>query len=212
METTRTKPPRYWSLLTPEHQREYEMLREELEPLAIRTLRSQLGSTFAEAITKIRSYTMRGDSDDWKRCMICGLVWLEPDPERGRSGAFAISTIQLSKLFGKCKSSINAGFQALGYGVTPLSVAHGSSLIRLFPFMRNSARQMREWTIRSEISPLPVVSADWQAAAAESGKGEGAPGTEPAPVAYENLVSTPLEPFGLEWDPFPFGSYGETEF
>jgi hypothetical protein len=192
MDVPTSELPRYWTLLARHDQLGYQKLRKDLEPTRIRTSRKELGSTFADAIRKIRGYTIRGDGDDWKRCLICGLVWLESTP--GTPKAFAISTLQLSKLIGKCKCSINASFQALGYAVVPMSVAHGSSLIKLFPFMRSSSRQMREWTIRSETSDSQGQLGGENGHARDSG------GVEPGAVGFGHFGSDSIEPFELEWD------------
>jgi hypothetical protein len=73
-------------------------------------------------------------------------------------GAFAVSTRHRCKLIGKCKSSINAGFQAVGYTTTPMSAAHAASLVQVFPFMRSNCGEMRQWTIRATTFGSPRIS------------------------------------------------------
>jgi hypothetical protein len=135
--------PNYLLLLTSDDKRGYESLREAIDPLAARMMRALLGEKFQEIIGNIRDYAVRGDSDDWKRCLVCGIAWLDD--------SLAISTRQLCKLIGKCKSSINSGLQALGYETVPLSPHHATSLVRVFPFMRDRVDEMRQWTIRTRL-------------------------------------------------------------
>jgi hypothetical protein len=137
--------PRYWSHLTSEDQHEYLQLKNEIEPLA-RRMSAECGSRqFQNVVERILRYTLRGDSSDGLRSFVCGLVWFG---ERDGNGTFAISTRHLCKLIGKCKSSINSGFQVLGYVAMPISPTHASCLAQIFPFMRSDRGAIRQWTIR----------------------------------------------------------------
>jgi hypothetical protein len=139
-------------LLTPADQDGYLRLREGLHVLAVRIKRAQLATHFVEIVTRIREYCVRRDQDDWKRSLVCGLLWLSDDSESDPAqGAFALSTRQLCKLVGRCKSSVNAGFQSLGYVTTPISLAQTSAFLRALPFMRNSMEEMRQWTVRGPV-------------------------------------------------------------
>ena len=55
-------------------------------------------------------------------------------------------------LISKCKSSINASFQALGYGIVSSGSAHASPLIRLFPELAHNHAEFRQWTIRNIVN------------------------------------------------------------
>jgi hypothetical protein len=142
--------PNYLSLLTSDDKRGYESLREAIDPLAARTIRSLLGEKFQEIVGRIRDYAIRGDSNDWKRCLVCGVAWLDD--------SLAISTRQLCKLIGKCKSSINSGLQAIGYETVPLSPEHARSLVGVFPFMRDRVDEMRQWTIRGHMAGTAALT------------------------------------------------------
>jgi hypothetical protein len=163
--------PRSWDLLTAEDQRQYERLRQDLQPLSSHIRRRDLGRVFGGVINQIHSYAIHNDPDDWKRCLACGLVWLDPNAD----SAFAVRTSQLCVLTTRGRSSLNVCFQALGYAVTPLSVSHGASFVKIFPFMRTYPNQMREWTVRTKI---PVVAQD------------------------DQVAIDPFESAALEWDPF----------
>jgi hypothetical protein len=160
---TNDEIPTHWNLLTPEDQSDYLHLRQQLDAFTVRTSRDRVATQFKEIITKIVNYCLRNNEDDWKRFLVCGLVWLQPEVEIDHhDGAFALSTRQLCKLVQRCKSSINAGFQSIGYVTTSTSLAHTSAFLRIFPTMRNNMEEMRQWTIRGLVAgccPFPIPSA-----------------------------------------------------
>jgi hypothetical protein len=141
--------PEYWTLLSDDDKKHYRQLRKLIDPLSLRTARDQLSTKFQVILNQIQHYSIRTNSDDWKRCVVCGIVWLD--------GALAISTRQLRKLIGKCKSSINAGLQSLGYSPAPMSSYHASQLLALLPFLHQNSSDFRQWTIRT-LSKSPLAS------------------------------------------------------
>jgi hypothetical protein len=148
--------PLYFSLVTDADRRAYHELKSSFARLNSRRSRSHQATAFAEIVSKIRQYAIRGDSDDPKRSLVCGLVWL--------SDSMAFNTRQLCKLVGKCKSSINSGLQAIGSGPITMTPGHVRQLIELFPFMRGLGGEMRQWTIRGIAAPNIAIPASVPAA------------------------------------------------
>jgi hypothetical protein len=147
------------SLLTNNDRRAYEALHQEMRHIASRTTHDQLGKMFKEIIARIHQFAVRNDSNDGKRCFVCGIVWFE--------NALGISTRQLTKLVGRCKSSINAGLQSFGYATVPTTPEHLTLLVRALPFLRENANEMRQWTIRHrlrDISGTELTKAEPEAA------------------------------------------------
>jgi hypothetical protein len=147
------------SLLTDDDRRAYEVLHQEMRHIASRTTHDQLGKIFKEIIARIHQFAVRNDSNDGKRCLVCGIVWLE--------NAFGVSTRKLTKLVGRCKSSINAGLQSFGYATIPTTPEHVTLLVRALPFLRENANEMRQWTIRHclrDISGTDLTKAEPEAA------------------------------------------------
>jgi hypothetical protein len=134
------EPPHDWGILSEADQAQYLQLRKFLSVFSFRTSQDDVCTKFRITIKKIQKYTTRNDADDWKRQWVCGLVVLDC--------AIAISTHQLSKLLGRCKASINTGFQLLGYDRVSLSSFHASDLVRAFPSFARNCRKVRQWTIR----------------------------------------------------------------
>jgi hypothetical protein len=138
--------PDHWSLLSESDKAKYRELQISINPLSFRTARDYGPWKFQIIITHINCFAIRQDGDDWKRCLVCGLVWL--------NHAIAVNNRQMSLLTGKCKALINDGFQSLGYSSTVMSDATKLSLMDLNPFLARNCDAIRQWTIRE----LPSVS------------------------------------------------------
>jgi hypothetical protein len=136
--------PDYWTALSDENKVLYDALRKRIKLLAHRTTHDQLPIKFQAIVSEIRQYSMQQKVDDWRRCLVCGIAWLS-------GGALAISSRQLCKLIGKCKSSINAGFQSLGYVISPMTSKQASELMTIFPFLLHHCSEVRQWTIRAPV-------------------------------------------------------------
>jgi hypothetical protein len=117
-----------------------------------------------DILNTLRGFVMRGDVDDWKRALVCGVCWL--------NGAMAINTRQLRLLLSKCKSSINAMFQNIGYAAVPTTSNYGGALATFFPVIKDNFTELRKWTIRSPklvpiINSVPPTVADAGSAPAD---------------------------------------------
>jgi hypothetical protein len=122
----------------------YRQLQQLMETLTFRTNREQVAIKFQVILSQIKQFAIRCDGDDWRRCFVCGIVWLD--------GAVAVNTRQLSVLMSKCKSSINAGFRAIGFTNSVMSPSQALALIREFPFFAHNSNEIRQWTIRENPS------------------------------------------------------------
>ena len=122
--------------LTEEDRQGYETLKNQLKKFAGRTNKEQLAKNF-EAIL---DYTKFWIGNNPARADMCGIVW--------DGNSLAISTRRFCTLINKCKSSVNAGLQALGYKSCPMTAKHVETLLRHFPYLRDDCSEMRQWTIR----------------------------------------------------------------
>jgi hypothetical protein len=132
--------PRHWRLLTDDDKRDYAKLREVIRPLTLRTSRAYLATNFTRIMNHIREYSIHHDAGDWRRCLICGIAWLDD--------GIAISTRQLKLLVGKCRSSVNAGFESIGYRPVPMSPQLVEQLMATLPCLVRMGNEVRQWTIR----------------------------------------------------------------
>jgi hypothetical protein len=135
--------PQFWNLLSPDDQRAYEALQPTLAVLAGKSRQTKNNESFCQILARLRDFVVRGDSGDAIRGLVCGIVWLE--------NGIAVNTHQFRLVSTKCKSSINAAFQALGYGTIPSGADVAASLIGLFPFMQRQFALVRQWTVRQKV-------------------------------------------------------------
>jgi hypothetical protein len=131
----------YWNLLSEPDKMAYGHMRQSLSSSACKHRRHHSKEINQDNLTRLRGFVMRGDADDWKRALVCGVCWL--------NGAIAINTRQLRLLMSKCKSSINAMFQDIGYATVPTTSDYGGALAAFFPVIKDNFAELRKWTIRS---------------------------------------------------------------
>jgi len=175
--------PAYWSVLDEKDKRGYVELRRTISPLSLRTDRRELAARFRVLLSRIHSYCLRQDEDDWKRCLVCGVAWVD--------GGVALNTRQLCVLFGKCRSSISSGLHAVGYGAVSGSADAAASLLRLFPFLKGKCAEMRQWTIRAR-------DRDDAGAAAEADDDEAAAAAKRAGFDERRLAAVDWREFEAE--------------
>lgn len=134
------KQPLFWEYLSEADRQEFDRIRAILASPACKHRRHHANEINSEILNRIKSFVVRNDADDWKRALVCGIYWM-PD-------TVVINTRQLRLLLSKCKSSINALFQNLGYVTVPASGDFASSLIRVFPLLKDNFAELRKWTPR----------------------------------------------------------------
>ncbi|OHT16485.1 hypothetical protein TRFO_02766 [Tritrichomonas foetus] len=141
--------PKHYNLLSESDKHLYTHLRSTLSSHICRNRRGKRIETFAEMLATIQNFCIRGDGDDWRRCLVCGIVWLQ--------NGVAVNTRQLGLLIDKCKSSINGSLQKMGYNTLPNRSDSSEALIEVIPQLRNSFSEVREWTVRlfSAATPQP---------------------------------------------------------
>jgi hypothetical protein len=140
--------PLYWPLLSESDKLAYTGMRTALSSSACKHRRHHSTEINQEILSTLHSFVMRGDADDWKRALVCGICWVE--------GAVAINTRQLRLLLSKCKSSINAMFQNIGYGTVPTTTDLGGALAAFFTPINGNLSELRKWTIRAvRVAPPP---------------------------------------------------------
>jgi hypothetical protein len=137
--------PDYWSVLNDAEKIGYLELRQLLGPLAVRTTRHDASMKLQVALGYIKHFAIRHNDDDWKRCLVCGILWTEE--------AIGLNMRQFPILLGRSKSSINAGFLQLGYSNGITNSSHIYALIHNFPFLKRRPTEIRQWTFRELLLP-----------------------------------------------------------
>ena len=134
--------PKFFELLSDNDRVLYNNMRSGLSSHACRNRRGKRLETFGEMLKAIKTFCIRNDEDDWKRCLVCGVCWL--------SNGIAINTMQFSGLLGKCKSSINGSLQMLGYKPFPCSSSQNKELLDKIPYLKQNPSDIKQWTLRKK--------------------------------------------------------------
>lgn len=138
--------PLYWELLSELDRATYTRIRVAFASPVCKHRRNSSTKINGEILNSVKSFVIRSDEDDWKRALVCGICWM-PD-------MIAINTRQLRLLLSKCKSSINALFLNLGYTTIPTNNDFATSLVRVFPNLKDNFAELRKWTPR-----IPAINA-----------------------------------------------------
>lgn len=137
--------PEYWHLLSEEDKTDYQSLKVAFNADSFRRNRGHRLETFDGILDSIRRYAEKGDDDDWKRFLVCGVCWMDR--------AIAINTRQMRILIAKCKSSINGSLQKMGYSTNTSHSESWKILFSRIPLLKDNFTEIRQWTIRYKIQP-----------------------------------------------------------
>lgn len=140
---TNEKIPLFMNLLSEEDKAAYMELQGVLAAPDHRYNRNKRIVTFQDMLAQIKSFCIKGDSNDWKRFLVCGICWLGDD--------IAINTRQLRILLGKSKSTINGAFSKMGYETLPFK-NNDNALHEIIPFLKGNFSESRQWTVRRSIN------------------------------------------------------------
>jgi hypothetical protein len=139
--------PRYYDLLSPTDQEQYDELRSTLSSQMCRNRRGKRLEGFSEMLASIRTFCIRHSEDDWKRCLVCGVCWL--------LNGIAINNRQLSILIDKWKSSINGSLQKMDDSTLQSRTESDSALCEAIPLLKNNFNELREWTVQLFVAATP---------------------------------------------------------
>jgi len=145
--------PNFWDSLSEKDKVDYKMLKATLDACSSKRNRGHRTEAFDKIMESIRMYAEKGDEDDWRRFLVCGVCWMD--------NMIAINTRQLRLLISKCKSSINGSFQKLGYTTNQSHTESWKFLFDRIPLLKDNFSELRQWTIRCKnmdksISVYPV--------------------------------------------------------
>jgi hypothetical protein len=110
--------------------------------------------SFCQTLSIFRSFCERHDADDWRRCLACGICWLD--------GRLAVNTRQLMALTGRSKSSINNLFAKFECRKVALNKQNESMLIQKIPYLAEHPNEMKQWTYRVGKARTPQTKQDDQ--------------------------------------------------
>ena len=141
--------PAHWDLLHPSDLDQYVQLRTSFYDEIKMSKKGERLESFIKRLKRIREFVERGDGDDWKRGLVCGIIFL--------SNGIAIHIQQFRLLLGKCKSSINGSLQQIGFIAHPQGGPIEEELCDKVPIFRKEHSEVKKWTVRdcnAEVNPL----------------------------------------------------------
>ena len=120
--------PQYYDLLSSSDKENLKALKKDINSIVIKSGRAKFCSIFEKIVDKIHEFVVRGDSSDNIRSLVCGIIWMDD--------IIAINTRQLILTINKCKSSINSGFQAIGYTTDKMDPKTAVTIVKMYPFKK----------------------------------------------------------------------------
>lgn len=146
----RIEMPNHFQLLSPRDLEEYILLRHKFsDEMTKKSRKGERLDSFVAKLKDIRTYIEKGDGDDWKRSLACGIIFLEK--------SIAINIYHFRILLGKCKSSINGSLQQLGYVAIPSGRDMGQEILTKIPLFKKDPGELKKWTIRENQSGVERV-------------------------------------------------------
>ena len=142
------KKNQFLEILVEADQQRYIELRDSLSSEKNKYQRFHRTDAFDSLLEQIKNFCIRGDDDDWKRCMVCGVCW--------PPNCIGVNVKQLMLTTGKSKSNINGVFTKMGYMVDSMNLDLKRELIDTIPFLKGNYLEQRFWTIRVNNSKTPI--------------------------------------------------------
>lgn len=178
-ENPQSQVPFYFDMLSEDDKRKYNELKSVLAAPDHRYNRNKRIVTFTDMLDQIKKFCEKGDNDDWKRFLVCGICWLNKD--------IAINTRQLRVILGKSKSTINGALSKMGYETLPLRRHDtNNALLNRIPFLNGNFTEARQWTVRrnSQVCVSDCIQND-----------------EPSPEPQTEIQTNEHEDFSFNFEP-----------
>jgi hypothetical protein len=141
-------PLRPWSSLTEYDRHRYNELRIFFRQQQKEHLRERKSAPFVNEIISILAYVDQPTPGRDSRCIVCGIA--------AAGGFVCVNTQQLKRLIGRCKSSVNSGFQQISYDVVRNRAKARDALWAIVPDVRADAGSLRQWTVRCATDSSPI--------------------------------------------------------
>lgn len=133
-------PIRHWTDLSDYDKQTYNDLRVHFRQQQKQHLKERKTTPFANEILCILDWVDHQPQGHDDRCIVAGI---------GFAGPFiCVNTQQLKNLVCRCKSSINSGFQQIGYDALRDKEKVREAILAIIPDLRNEPSCLRQWTVR----------------------------------------------------------------
>jgi hypothetical protein len=133
-------PLRQWSELGEYDRQRYHELRLFFKQQQKDFVRECRPAPFSAELMAILSYIDHQRAGRDQRCIVCGIACGGP--------LVCVNAQQLKHLVGRCKSSINNGFQQIGYEVMRDRIVGRDAILAMIPELHADPPAIRQWTVR----------------------------------------------------------------
>jgi hypothetical protein len=133
--------PVFWDRLPADDKSEFIRLRNQLHQIQ----QSPSGKdprvvNFRKELNTVLRFLERSESQREERCILCGIAFAGP--------FICVNTRLLKSFLGRCKSSINGGFQQMGYVAIKTKTKARACLVAVMRSLTNDPALLRQWTVR----------------------------------------------------------------
>lgn len=145
-------PGHYWMLMSEEDRTEYLALRAKFRNHQTSTQRDRSTPSILQDLGQILAFVDKQAAGREYRAIVCGVY--------KHGNYLCVNTQQLKSTMNRCKSSINNGFQQLGF--SSVKTRMRQHLIDIIPCLNGDPVTLRRWTVRScetthEVAPPPPL-------------------------------------------------------
>ena len=142
--------PEYFDILTKVDQEKYKDLQKYLAfLLKRRSKRNYKKEDMQEWMERIKSFCIQKDSDDGKRCFVCGIFWTQ--------GGIALNIDSLQKLLPKSRSTVNTTLRILGYKKIFRGTYDPWELFKsMMPDIQIPRKETKRWSLRVDSNTADI--------------------------------------------------------
>ena len=152
--STADREPLYFDLLSAQDKEGYKALRDSLQDTKMRSMRNHKICDLRNAFIEIKKFCIQKNDDDWKRCVVAGICWLDDDSV----GEVAVNLSQLVCLVKKCKSTINTTLRNSGFELTYSRGDRYEKLLSILKYFKGNTEELRKWSVRKYIGKKTTES------------------------------------------------------
>lgn len=132
--------PVFWARITKEDQSEFIRLRTQLHQYQKSYGKDPRVVTFRNELTMVLRYIERDEDHREERSILTGIAFAGP--------YICVNTRLLKQFLGRCKSSINGGFQQMGYVAIRTKTKARNCIIAVMKSLTSEPSLLRQWTVR----------------------------------------------------------------
>lgn len=132
--------PIFWDRLTADDKSEFIRLRNQLHSYQKPTGKDPRVVTFRKELLSVLQFTERDEAHREERCILTGIAFAGP--------LICVNTRLLKNFLGRCKSSINGGFQQMGYVAIRTKGKARTCIVTVMRPLTSDPALLRQWTVR----------------------------------------------------------------